>query len=138
MKKFFLGLCVCMIILFANCREFKSSVSSAIAKRVSIGEGTIINVAKLTDFDWDKLYVFGPYSSRDVIQKVIGIRFLATNEISMGVSEGDCFLVFMKNNRVIHYFSHPRACGDFSDLEPIFFTPKNAKFTVVHEGYSLY
>ncbi|MBI5196252.1 MAG: hypothetical protein HZA10_08010 [Nitrospirae bacterium] len=134
---FLLCLCIC-VIAFLGCREYESSVSSAIAKKVSRGEGTIINLSELTSFKWDRLYIFDPYESRDTIQNLIGQRFLKTNELSMGVSEGDTLLVFMKDNKVAHYFMHPRGKGDFSGLgKDNWFTPQNAKFQVIQEGYSL-
>lgn len=139
MKTFYLALLACVIIL-GGCREFESHVSSEIAKKVSNGEGTIINIVQLTNFDWNKLYIFKPYSTRDIIHKVTNNEFLKANEIQMGVSEGNTFLVFMKNNKIIKYFNHPRACGDFADFEGnyIILTPNNDNFKVVQEGYSLY
>jgi hypothetical protein len=137
-KNILLYLCIC-IIVFIGCQEYESPVSSAIAKNVSRGEGTIINLSELTSFKWDRLYIFGPYESRDTIQKSIGQQFLKTDELSMGVSEGDTLLVFMKDNKVVHYFRQPRGKGDFSGLgNHHWFTPQNAKFQVIQEGYSLY
>lgn len=125
--------------MFVGCRQYESPVSSAIAEKVSKGEGTIINLAEMTSFEWDKLYIFDPYESRDNIQNSIGQQFLKTDELPMGVSEGDTLLVFTKNNQVVHYFNHPRGKGDFSGLKNHnWFTPQNAKFQVFQEGRGLY
>ncbi len=135
---FLLCLCIC-IVVFVGCRKYESPVSSAIAEKVLKGEGTIINLTELTDFKWDKLYIFDPYESRDNIQSLIGQQFLKNNELPMGVSEGDAFLLFMKDNKVVHYFNHPRGKGDFSGLKNHnWFTPQNAKFQVFQEGRGLY
>lgn len=139
MKTNFLLLLCIFVITCISCRKDERSVSSAIAKKVSMGESTIINLFELTSFNWDRLYIFDPYESRDSIHKLIGQRFLKTSKLSLGVPEGDTMLVFMNDNKVVDYFLHPRGNGDFSGLgKDNYFTPKSAKFQVVHEDYSLY
>jgi len=140
MKKIYLlfSFIIC-IAFFLCCNKINSSVSFAIAKKVSVGEDTTITIANLTNFKWDKLYIFSPYANRESIENTIGIKFLKENDIQEYVSEGDTFLVFTKDDKVIHYFNHPRGKGDFSGYKDIkYFTPENAKFKVVHEGHNLY
>ncbi len=131
-------LIICMVSLIC-CNKINNSVSEEIAKKVSDGEGAIINIANLTNFEWDKLYIFDPYESRDNIQNTIGQVFLKANDIHISVSEEVTLLVFTKDGNVVHYFNHPRRKGDFSGFKDHdWFTPENSKFKVVHKGYSLY
>ena len=137
-SKLLLCLCICMII-FTGCRKkCESPVSAAIADKVSKGEGTIINLVELTNFDWDRVYIFYSYQNDDSIQKTVGCQFLEPNE-PFFVEEGETFVVFVKNNKVVHYFNYPRDIGDFAERgDYAWFTPQNAKFQVVHEGYGMY
>lgn len=131
-------LVICMSSLIC-CNKINNSVSKEISKKVSDGEGTTINIANLTNFEWEKLYIFDPYESRDSIQNTIGQEFLKENDIHISVSEEVTLLVFTKNNNVVHYFNHPRKKGDFAGLKAHeWLTPKNSIFEVAYKGYSLY
>lgn len=159
-KNFLLYLFICIVVLGCK-RENDSPVSDAIEEKVSHGVGTIIDIAKLTAFEWDKLYIFGPYDNRDSIHDIVGIKFLKVNDIPAAtvadydkkdrcriryITEGFTFFVFVKEGKVVHYFLHSRDKGDFDHFlhsrskgdsggqyyEPI--TPDYAKFKVIDKG----
>jgi hypothetical protein len=128
-----------VMVVLIGCRKYEDKISSVIADKISAGEGTTIDIAKLTSFDWNRLYIFGPYESRDSLQDIVGQRFLGNNELPLGVKEGYTLFVFTRSNKVIHYFNHPRGSGDFSGIDPPkWFTPQNAKFRVYQDGLGLY
>lgn len=138
MKKIFL-LCLICLVGFISCGKVDNPVSSAIAREVSKGEGTIIKVASLTNFDWDKFYLFHPYYNKDSIHEVVGQQFLADDEIELGVPEGEVLFVFMKDDHVINYFYHPRRKGDFADFKDhSSFTPHEAIFKVIYDGRGMW
>jgi len=159
-KNFHLYLFIC-IVVFGCKRENDSPVSYAIEEKVSHGAGTIIDIAKLTTFEWDKLYIFGPYDNLDSIHDIVGIKFLKVSDIPAAtiadynkqdrdriryITEGFTFFVFVKKGKVVHYFLHSRRKGDFDHFlhsrgkedsgghyyGPI--TPDNAKFKVIEKG----
>lgn len=140
MRKIFLLLYFLIGISFLiGCHKIENPVSSAIAKEILYGQGTIIDVAKLTDFEWDKVHIFSPYFNKNNIHKIVGKKFLKQEEIPRGVSEGDTLFVFLKNKKVIHYFYHPRNKGDFSGIgNQNWFSPNNAKFKVIRDGRGFY
>jgi hypothetical protein len=128
-------LSVCLIGLI-SCSKVPHPISSAIAREVSKGEGTVVRIASLTNFDWDQVYLFHPYYDKDSIHEVIGKQFLSEDELELGVSisEGEVLFVFMKDSRLVTHFFHPRRKGDFSEFKnhPSF-TPEKAIFQVVYE-----
>ncbi len=125
-------LCLCIgVVIFAGCRKPEDPVSSAIENKMSKGEGAIINLAELTNFEWEKVYFFGPYETKDTIQKSIGCQFEEPNGFVF-VEEWDYLLVFVKDNKVVHY------CTLIGMAEHIigiknhkWFSSQNAQFKVV-------
>lgn len=138
MNRFWLVTIFCIFI--GACHDFESPVSSMIAKKVSNGEGTLINIAQLTSFNWDKLYIFKPYSSNDIINEAIHTQLYKNDEFPMGVPEGNTLFVFLKDDKIVHYFMHPRSYGDFSDFQESYvsLTPGNSTFVVIRDGSSLF
>lgn len=53
---------------------------------------------ELTDFDWDAVYTFEPYTSRSSIEQVLGFASSAVQET---VSEGMTQLLFVQGQRVV-------------------------------------
>lgn len=56
-----------------------------------------IHLNDIVPFDWDTLYTFDPYTSKEEIQETIGCKSFAIRET---VSEGMVQLIFIKDNRV--------------------------------------
>ena len=70
---------------------------------------SVINAAKATDFDeitlneivpfqWDIVYSFSPYTSRQEMERIIGVKSLMITET---VSEGMVQLIFVKDGKVV-------------------------------------
>jgi len=63
----------------------------------------------ITPFDWDVVYSFDPYTSKDVIYKTVGYKW---ENISETVSEGMNQIVFLKNRKVVCYlYGYPENNG---------------------------
>lgn len=68
--------------------------------------GEKVNLAQLTPFEWDKVYSFGPYESKESVYKTIGYKW---DRISETVSEGMNQLVFLKDDKVVCYiYGYPQ------------------------------
>ncbi len=88
-------------------------------------------------FEWDTVYTFGPYTSRETIEEVIGIK---SNAIKEALSEGMQQLIFVKEDEIIcsitGYYYRLGYMFDFKSYEndygtlnstdnPLFKTEKN-------------
>ena len=68
-----------------------------------------VNLQELTEFEWDLLYVFGPYTSKKEIEEVIG--FESDNITDNMADESTTYLLFVKDNAVV-----ANICGSADSL----------------------
>ncbi len=137
-RKFKILCVLALALVLAACGLTQSHpVSEAIAEKVSSDENALIVVAELTDFEWDRLYVFDPYTPKDHIHKKLNQEFLKPWEMDFGVEETETLLVFTNRSKVVDYFFHNRDRGDFAGLKgPDWFTPDTAKFKIDYHAVS--
>ena len=77
----------------------------------------------LFDFDYDKVYVFQPYLSKEVMEEEIGFKYWKLKET---INEGMVNMLFVENNKPVAYlYGYPSDLGIYIDIpmkdnEPIF------------------
>ncbi len=145
MKSYLVSKTLLMLCVFSifGCRcESTESISTlrAISYTMRQGAETILEMKTVADFEWDRLFVFEPYTLRKTIHEVTGLSFLKENEVRISVEESKCLLVFVKSGNVATYFTYPRSKGDFSDLakKKDGFSPDEAVFKVAYGSLSLF
>ena len=124
---YFVGLVVVAAAL--GCSP-KDSVSDRIAAEAL--KSKTIDLAKLTQFSWDRAVVFGPYASSErVCAALPGSWTQCASTYPQGVGEGSYLLVFVREGVVVHHELHPRANGHFcSNSCMLQLTPQGARFNV--------
>ncbi len=110
-------------------RHFVSQLSSAV-QGISEEPGSTFKMTSLTDFAWDGLYIFGPYTPADEVEKSLGFSWPPVETTQMQVSDAFCLFVFTHKNKVVLYFDYPRGRGDFANLGTTRITPDAAEFSV--------
>jgi hypothetical protein len=79
------------------------------------------NLNPLTDFNWDKAKLFGPYTPQEVIEEHLGVRYGQTGGIE---DRDDIFLlVFLDDENVVQYALLDRQNGVDFQQEKAFITP---------------
>ena len=56
-----------------------------------------ISYKELFTFEWDDLYIFAPYTTKDAMEKIIGKKI---NGNVVSVSDGECIFIFCKKGRI--------------------------------------
>jgi hypothetical protein len=80
-----------------------------------------IKVKPLTDFKWDKAYLFEPYTPQEHIEKQMGVEFADPSNIR---SRDDIYLiVFLNEGNVVQYAEITRQKTDFSIGEKEYLSP---------------
>lgn len=82
-----------------------------------------ISMKSLTTFDWDKAFLFTPYSTQEAIEEELGTDFKDPSNISM--RDDIYLLVFLDGDKVVQYVEIERRGSDFSIREKGHLTPSN-------------
>jgi len=96
------------------------------------GKVDAIDMASITPFDWDKLYLFGPYSTAEKIFSTLGF----SGDIKSYITTDDRIIlfVFVKNNKVVQYMDYPRNTDFNAVVNDSGYTPSEAVFILDNEG----
>jgi hypothetical protein len=62
-------------------------------------------------FAWDRMYVFGCYSSRASVEGALGFSWPDFNKTTIESSDSVVLVVFVKNGKVISWYEQPRKIG---------------------------
>lgn len=122
---------VMVTISLLGCSVSDRGLEDQIATEVSKGNGTVLRVAELTPFVWDRLHVFEPYTPPGVIRQELGFPWATAKSIGLESDERHALLVFVRDRRVVAFVMHPRNRGDFAGLHLVDgYTSENAVFAV--------
>jgi len=144
MRKFFLFfvglLLISFLYLFIEDRaeekvDVEQKLIAAVEKKRQSDQGVFIDFKQIAPFDWDKMYVFKPYTSDEFINQELGFKW---NNSVVGVllREDTDLLLFVKGKKVIGYVEHLRVNGDFEIEEKAGFLRNEALFEVVKGHYA--
>ncbi len=97
-------------------QQLENKLTTAVEKKrgVSADEQVIIRLKDLTDFQWDRVYVFTPYTPVETIDKALGFAWPQAREIGINMLDHFNLLVFTNKGKVVNYLKHPLHLGDFS------------------------
>lgn len=108
-----------------------ASLGDRITATVEKGPGTKLVMADLTDFDWQKLYVFTPYTTQKQIDRTLGFEWHDTEGIEL--NDTMTLLAFVDDGKVVSHVAQPADKGDFSGLSEGPWTPESAVFVVADD-----
>ncbi|KAA0965295.1 hypothetical protein FQ087_03015 [Sporosarcina sp. ANT_H38] len=113
---------IMLSMFFVNRASEDTVLAQKILEQAEKGT-TEISLSTLTDFDWEKASVYGPYTTIDVIEESLNVEFKGSiNGID---SRDDIFLlVFAKGNHAIKTVELSRKAGDYYEKNGTL-TPKN-------------
>ncbi len=131
-----------VLMFFLSCKDNVTNKLEYTFKEVDFniqkfidGNKEVVNMNELISFKWDKVYVFKPYSTPEMINQELGFSW--KDVLETGISENDsyCLLVFVKGGKVNKYLKWPRNQGDFSDLSKNHYLLNKAVFNIKKERY---
>jgi hypothetical protein len=105
--------------LFA-CAKSETSFVKAIehsARAATATTNPVVTVSAMTDFAWDKLFVFGPYTPVERIHAQLGFKWSEAAKTHIDSSDTFYLLVFVKSSNVVRHVKLPRTVCDFQGLE---------------------
>lgn len=100
------------VILIKLIKKDLWDVNEELLKRevMNIGESVeSIKLVDVTPFEWDLVYSFDPYTTKDTIYRTVGYKW---DSISQTVNGGMNQLVFMKDKKIVCYvYGYPANNG---------------------------
>jgi hypothetical protein len=133
-----LGVIAALALAFAGCgSDSVSGTSEEIADAVHRA-GTSdepFRLAEATGFDWDRAYVFGPYTSPRRIREQLGFDWDGADDTAVETADWVALLVFLRDGEVVEAYDQEVTGGDFTDLprlegEGLSLTPEEAVLRV--------
>lgn len=129
-RKIFLLLLVVIPLIFGvvKFREFWLGIGQTVEKRppdpliaelsdlisrYENGKVSEIDLATITEFSWDRLYVFGPYTQPEEIKSIIGKSWYVNCFTQIDSLENSALLVFTSNAEVVYCLDYPMGENDF-------------------------
>ncbi len=115
--------------------EILNSIEKIIEDGKKVENGMKFSLERLQVVDWDKLYIFGPYTPTNDIEQKIGAISVTVKEIDIEARDDINLLVFMLQSEVIVVVPYPRQKVDFSRVAsgtPIF--KEKSFFTIVESA----
>jgi hypothetical protein len=115
-KLFLLCLAVALLALAGHWLFSGRMLSWQLAAQINHGVGTIVDLAELAPFDWDRVFFFGPYTPEAWIHKSLGFPWNGTNLTSIEYDDCINLVVFVRGGEVVEWFEHSRGSGDLVEL----------------------
>ncbi len=112
------------------------ALAARLAEAAARPAGHEVRLAELTDFTWERVHVFRPYSTRESIERELGFSWDGADATGIARNEGIALLVFVEDGQVVRHVVQSRASGDLAYLEGLSpFTPESAVFVVRVEDH---
>jgi hypothetical protein len=124
--------CLIVAMAFLGCNKHKNieeKIVDAVGKKCKGGSECIITMRELTDFSWDKMYVFDYRATSEDIEKVVGADIITSFE------EFTKYIIFTFAGKVVFYEKYDMAVEGFIDVtfrdkEVVFDIPYDTKYRV--------
>ena len=118
---------------------YSGTVGKAIRNELRELNKQEIVLSDITQFEWDELFLFEPYtSSKSVCFKLNIPEKQCEAEIpEQSMDDGEMYIVFRNNGVIVHKEMYIRFNGDFTPIKyELPLTPSTALFTVTEQGKS--
>lgn len=118
------------LLLLVGCSQNKrnTEIEESIRSIVEDTNKSEINIKSLANFDWDKAYLFTPYSTQEGINEQLRVEFKDTSNID---HRDDIYLlVFLNSDKVVQFVEINRQQSDFSIGKKEYLTPSNALINI--------
>lgn len=98
------------LLLVGGCNEGGGTSSTRPSLESAVASGaTSFDFATDTKFAWDRVYVFGSYTSRQEVEQSLGFAWPDFERSAVEVQDGNTLVVFVRDGRVVDWFDSPPA-----------------------------
>jgi hypothetical protein len=109
------GIVLLLVAGWVVAAHSRTNVAEDLSRQVQSGAAEV-DMAHLTNFDWDEIFVFGPYYPKDAICKTLNLTASHCSEAGINdVDEGEFLLVFTDHGTVSKTVQVPRTIANFDE-----------------------
>lgn len=98
-------------------KDLEASIHSIVADK----DESDIHLNSLTSFDWEKAFLFTPYSTQEMIEEELGTDFKDPSDIDW--RDDIYLLVFLHEDKAVRYAEIERQGADFLIGDNTYLTP---------------
>ena len=110
-----------------NSLQHNTKLEASILSIVKADKVDKIDIHSLTDFTWDKAFIFQPYTDQERINEQLSVRFKDPSNID--IRDDIYLLVFLNEDKVVQYAEINRQQSDFHWVHK-YLTPTNSLLTI--------
>ncbi|MBN3553665.1 hypothetical protein JYA63_05285 [Fictibacillus nanhaiensis] len=130
MRRNTIAILILIILLLTGCSRVthNTDLENSIQSIVKDKNKVQIKIDSLANFEWDKGFLFTPYTTEESMEKQMGVNFKDRSKI---YSRDDIYLlVFLHNEKVVQYVEINRNQSDFSICSKEYISPLKALITI--------
>lgn len=128
-----LSFLVCVTVLVNSCRDRDAELEQALIETVKKGIGTVFLMRDITPFEWDRMYVFQPYTTSAEINRRLGFEWSGAKSSGIEMFDSIKLLVFVKDKEVVADVVYKVWNGNFIEDGSHGYRVEEAKFRVADE-----
>jgi hypothetical protein len=91
-----------------------NALRAAVDQAARTAGSQTVDLSKLFPFDWDEVFIFPPYWSRDQIEGALGMSWEGAEDSTTIAQDHSVLFVFLARGRVVQFFDYLRQYGDFT------------------------
>lgn len=133
----FISICFMVGFINLNIVNDDNELKMNIVKAVKQTDEDILDFSKVTDFEWDKLYVFTPYSDPSQRLREDGVRCF-NNSFSIEFNDTITMIAFVNDNKLVKYVNINYHYFNFEDTTNFVLDKDEAKFNIIKSDGQYY
>ncbi len=107
----------CLSLIMDSERDYLANkLATHIQQRRESDKNAIVSLKDVTDFEWDRIYVFPPYTSVKEIHTALGYDWDEAENTGIHMFDSFNLLVFTRAGKVVGYVKYPHTLGDFGGI----------------------
>jgi hypothetical protein len=117
-----------------NKREELVTDLDMLIKSYKIGDVDVIDISTITPFEWERLYLFAPYTSKERIVEVTGIKWSGNQKTFIESNDGIVLFIFVNEDKVVQYIDYHRDPDFLLSVRETGYSPSEAIFVLDQKG----
>ena len=120
-----------------NQREQLAAQLDSLVESYKKGDVEAISISAITSFEWEKLYLFGPYTTKEHIIEVTGLVDSANLKTKIEFDDTIVLFVFVNENKIVQFMDFHRDPDFGYSIVDSPYNPDDAFFVLNENGQAL-